>query len=90
MMGHTCNPVTWETGTGGWLQALGQPGLSKERTVSQKREREGGGRRRRGKGRRGEEKEKRNCWIWWFMTLIPAFRRQRQADLCDLCEFRAC
>lgn len=55
MMGHTCNPVTWETGAGGWLQALGQPRLSKETTVYQKRERggrkeeEGGGEERRRK-----------------------------------------
>jgi hypothetical protein len=23
-------------------------------------------------------------WIWWCVPLIPAFRRQRQVDLCEL------
>jgi hypothetical protein len=29
------------------------------------------------------QKDKELAWRWWYAPLIPAFRRQRQADFCE-------
>jgi hypothetical protein len=74
VVAHAFNPSTWEAEAGGFLSS--RPAWSTERVPGQP------GLPRETLSRKTNKQKTLKLQVWWYITLFPAFARQKQADLC--------